>query len=57
MVKGHAYPSLVDAQKALQVVALANFALPGDPGFPLNAMYERPKDRAESGACISVLRR
>lgn len=49
MVKGDSYPSLSDAQKALQVVALASFSLPGDPGFPLNAMYDRPKDRAESG--------
>jgi actin related protein 2/3 complex subunit 3 len=24
---------------------MANFAIPGDASFPLNAMYDKPKDR------------
>lgn len=40
-------------------MALSNFALPGDGNFPLNAMYDKPKDRAESDnmrAYLSQLR-
>jgi actin related protein 2/3 complex subunit 3 len=36
------------ATKTLNTLALANFALPGEAGFPLNAMYEKPRDRTES---------
>jgi hypothetical protein len=37
------------ALKTLTTAALANFALPGEAGFPLGAVYERPKDRTEAG--------
>ncbi|KAL1923500.1 uncharacterized protein VTP21DRAFT_8480 [Calcarisporiella thermophila] len=37
-----------DAVKTLNTVALQNFAIPGDPNFPLNALYQAPKDRNES---------
>ncbi|KAF8251162.1 ARP2/3 complex, 21 kDa p21-Arc subunit [Wilcoxina mikolae CBS 423.85] len=37
-----------DAEKALQTAALDHFALPGDPAFPLNALYQPPRDRQEA---------
>lgn len=30
-------------------LAIANFTLPGDNGFPLNAMYQKPASKAEAG--------
>ena len=36
------------ATKEVQNLALdLNFAIPGDPGFPLNQMYEAPRDRQD----------
>ncbi|KAH0612615.1 uncharacterized protein H6S33_008995 [Morchella sextelata] len=40
--------SLRDSEKALQTSALDHFALPGDPAFPLNALYQPPKDRVDA---------
>jgi actin related protein 2/3 complex subunit 3 len=38
-----------DAEKAVMNVALeTNFAIPGDAGFPLNQMFEPPRDRNEA---------
>ncbi|KAG0177138.1 subunit of the Arp2/3 complex [Apophysomyces sp. BC1034] len=37
-----------DAAKQLQTLAVSNFALPGDPSFPLNAMYAPPADRVQA---------
>ncbi|OAQ69852.1 ARP2/3 complex [Pochonia chlamydosporia 170] len=38
-----------DAQKDVMNLALdLNFAIPGDPGFPLNQMYEPPRDRQDA---------
>ncbi|CAJ2511926.1 Uu.00g075510.m01.CDS01 [Anthostomella pinea] len=38
-----------DAQKEVLNVALDNnFSIPGDPGFPLNQMYEAPRDRQDA---------
>jgi len=38
-----------DAEKAVMNVALdTNFAIPGDAGFPLNALFEAPRDRHEA---------
>ncbi|KAI0025196.1 ARP2/3 complex 21 kDa subunit [Xylariomycetidae sp. FL0641] len=38
-----------DAQKEVQNTALdTNFSIPGDPGFPLNQMYEPPRDRQDA---------
>lgn len=34
--------------QALQTAALDHFALPGDPAFPLNALYQPPRDRQEA---------
>jgi actin related protein 2/3 complex subunit 3 len=48
MVKGDTFPTLNETLKSLNTLALANFAVPGDPAFPLSAMYEKPKDRTEA---------
>ncbi|KAF1346485.1 actin-related protein 2/3 complex subunit 3 [Delphinella strobiligena] len=38
-----------DAEKAVMNVALdTNFAIPGDPTFPLNQAFEPPRDRNEA---------
>ena len=38
-----------DAEKAVMNVALdTNFAVPGDAGFPLNQLFEGPKDRHDA---------
>ncbi|CAO3624969.1 unnamed protein product [Cunninghamella blakesleeana] len=34
-----------EAFKTLSTLAVSNFAIPGDPTFPLNAMYQTPSDR------------
>jgi len=36
----------------LSTVAVDNFALPGDAGFPLNALYHAPASRADSGESL-----
>ena len=33
----------------MQTLAIANFDLPGDRGFPLNALYAKPSDKSEAG--------
>lgn len=38
-----------DAMKQLNTLAVSNFAIPGDPNFPLNAMYAAPTDRLQAG--------
>ncbi|KAI1165912.1 ARP2/3 complex ARPC3 subunit [Nemania serpens] len=41
--------ALRDATKEVMNTALdLNFAIPGDPGFPLNQMYEPPQDRQDA---------
>ncbi|KAI8149665.1 actin-related protein 2/3 complex subunit 3 [Fennellomyces sp. T-0311] len=37
-----------DAFKQLSTLAVSNFAIPGDPSFPLNAMYAAPTDRYQT---------
>ena len=38
-----------EAQKEVQNIALdSNFAIPGDPGFPLNQMFQAPGSRQEA---------
>lgn len=32
----------------MNTAALDHFSLPGDPGFPLNAMFQGPADRNEA---------
>jgi actin related protein 2/3 complex subunit 3 len=36
-----------EAAKALNTLAIDHFAVPGEPGFPLNSMYQAPRDRVE----------
>jgi len=38
-----------DAVKVLSTRALDNFALPGEPQFPLNALYAAPATRGDAG--------
>ncbi|CAG8487304.1 229_t:CDS:2 [Paraglomus brasilianum] len=38
-----------DAVKVLNTRALDNFALPGEPQFPLNALYAAPATRGDAG--------
>ena len=38
-----------DANKQLQSAAVDHFALPGDPGFPINNMYDKPTSRPDAG--------
>lgn len=38
-----------NALKNLSTLAVSNFSIPGDPGFPLNAMYQTPSDRVQLG--------
>ncbi|EDO39405.1 predicted protein [Nematostella vectensis] len=36
------------AKKEMKTLAMANFHLPGDAGFPLNAMYQKPANKQEA---------
>lgn len=38
-----------DAVKALNALALENFNIPGEPGFPLNPLYPAPAGRLDAG--------
>ncbi|VDI11008.1 actin related protein 2/3 complex, subunit 3 [Mytilus galloprovincialis] len=44
---GNGCNSKNDAQKEMYTLALKNFPIPGESGFPLNAMFAKPKSRAE----------
>ncbi|KAK2574518.1 Actin-related protein 2/3 complex subunit 3-A [Acropora cervicornis] len=44
-----------DGKKEMQTLAVANFSLPGDSGFPLNAMYQKPGSKAEADSMRSYL--
>ncbi|KAI9307988.1 actin-like protein ARPC3 [Cunninghamella echinulata] len=37
-----------EAFKTLSTLAVSNFSIPGDPTFPLNAMYQTPSDRFQA---------
>jgi actin related protein 2/3 complex, subunit 3 len=38
-----------EATKALNALALENFNIPGEPGFPLNPLYAPPANRNDAG--------
>jgi actin related protein 2/3 complex subunit 3 len=38
-----------EALKSLNTLALSNFSIPSDPAFPLNAMYQAPTDKFQTG--------
>eukprot|EP00117_Sycon_ciliatum_P036256 scpid93848/ scgid0634/ Actin-related protein 2/3 complex subunit 3; Arp2/3 complex 21 kDa subunit; Actin-related protein 2/3 complex subunit 3; Arp2/3 complex 21 kDa subunit len=42
-----------EATKEMNVLGLASFALPGESGFPLNALYKKPENRGEAGQCAT----
>lgn len=33
----------------MYTLAISKFDIPGDPGFPLNSVYAKPKTPAEAG--------
>ncbi|CAO3634310.1 unnamed protein product [Mucor hiemalis] len=49
-IKGNADRSTPqgEALKSLNTLAVSNFAIPSDPSFPLNAMYQGPTDKYQS---------
>jgi actin related protein 2/3 complex, subunit 3 len=38
-----------EATKTLNALALENFNIPGEPGFPLNPLYAPPANRNDAG--------
>ncbi|KAK4046871.1 subunit of the Arp2/3 complex [Microbotryomycetes sp. JL201] len=44
-----------EAQKQLTSYAIDNFTLPGEPGFPMNNLYQAPANRLESDALRQYL--
>lgn len=39
----------------MYTLGITNFPIPGEPGFPLNAMYAKPTNRQEEGTlCIQL---
>ncbi|KAK9474372.1 actin-related protein 2/3 complex subunit 3 [Dipodascopsis tothii] len=40
--------SATEAGRLLSNVALDHFAIPGEPGFPLNSLYTGPRDKTEA---------
>ncbi|WOO85510.1 Actin-related protein 2/3 complex subunit 3 [Vanrija pseudolonga] len=52
---GRPSPGYTEAVKQLSTLAVDNFALPGEPGFPLNSMYHAPANRTEADALRSYL--
>ena len=38
----------------MYTLGISNFPIPGESGFPLNAMYHKPANRAEDGQWRNV---
>lgn len=36
-------------EKEMYTLGITNFPIPGEPGFPLNAMYVKPSSKQEEG--------
>lgn len=36
-------------EKEMYTLGITNFPIPGEPGFPLNAMYVKPANKQEDG--------
>ena len=36
-------------EKEMYTLGITNFPIPGEPGFPLNAMYAKPANKQEEG--------
>lgn len=43
-----------NGKKEMLNLAIASFVIPGDAGFPLNAMYSKPSSKAEAGTIIQI---
>jgi actin related protein 2/3 complex, subunit 3 len=43
-----------EATKTLNALALENFNIPGEPGFPLNPLYAPPANRNDAGTSYSL---
>lgn len=43
-------------EKEMYRLGITNFPIPGEPGFPLNAMYAKPTNKQEEGVhrCLST---
>ncbi|ODQ65443.1 ARP2/3 complex, 21 kDa p21-Arc subunit [Nadsonia fulvescens var. elongata DSM 6958] len=39
---------LAEANKILNTLSVEHFSIPGDPAFPLNSLYQAPRDRNEA---------
>nr|XP_058944022.1 actin-related protein 2/3 complex subunit 3-like [Pocillopora verrucosa] len=44
-----------NGKKEMTTLAMANFVIPGDNGFPLNAMYSKPSSKAEADSTRAYL--
>lgn len=52
-LKSNTDPS--EANRLLNTLAVEHFSIPGDPGFPLNALYTAPRDRTDADLLRSYL--
>lgn len=39
----------------MYTLGITNFPIPGEPGFPLNAMYAKPSNKQEEGKETTVI--
>ena len=46
-------PTLAAGQKAVFGLAMEQFSLPGDAGWPLGGLFTPPANREEAGACCA----
>ncbi|KAJ7377284.1 Actin- protein 2/3 complex subunit 3 [Desmophyllum pertusum] len=44
-----------NAKKDMATLAITNFCIPGDSGFPLNAMYHKPASKSEADSVRAYL--
>lgn len=49
-------PSLQDASKLLNTHAVGSFLLPGDPNFPLNAIFQKPTSPSDTETLRSYIK-
>jgi actin related protein 2/3 complex, subunit 3 len=47
-------PNAAEGQRLLTTHAMKSFPIPGDAGFPLNNLYERPPSKAEAGTYETI---
>lgn len=44
-----------EAKKEMQTMAIVDFAIPGEPKFPLNALYGKPGNSGEADQCRAYI--